>query len=430
MKRMQHWLYAGLLPAVLSAGVSAQTTVFEETFSGGLGSFTGSGRVSISSGAARMNGGSSDGQITSSSIYIDNLDQVSVSFDRSTSGLDSGEVGRASYSLDGGAFVELEALRNASGRVTYNLPSTGTQLRLRFAVDASSYFESYSVDNVVVTASDGGTGGGGGGGGEPGCSTGDLSPGSYKESITVGGQRREFIVNVPNSYTGDEAVPLLLDFHPLSADADYQFNNSGTRSLAEIEGFISVYPDGIDNAWNIGPCCTESRSVDDLGFARAVIDKMQEDACIDDKRIYATGYSNGGGMAYKLACDAADKIAAVAPAAFDLIEEMSCNPSRPIAVYSSRGRFDFIVPYDGGESTPPTGYRLDPIHFLGAEGTFEAWSDINQCVGSPQSIGNSCEAYQNCAGDSEVVLCTERFGGHSAWDATDSWEFLKDQRLP
>ncbi len=279
--------------------------------------------------------------------------------------------------------------------------------------------------------------GGGGGGNNPdptppgaACDSNQLSPGTTTRTITIDGQRREYILHVPRSYTGQNEVPLLLDFHALSSGADYQSRNSGTADVANNEGFIVAYPQGIDNAWNIGPCCTESRRVDDIGFARQLVDTISAQACIDEKRVYATGYSNGGGMSYKLACDAADKFAAVAPAAFDMIEELDCRPERPVSVFASRGQRDFIVPFEGGRSTPPTRYRLDPIHFLGAEGSFERWGELNSCSGQPQSIGNSCESYNNCAGGTEVVLCTSRLGGHRAWDAEQSWNFLKNHTLP
>lgn len=265
---------------------------------------------------------------------------------------------------------------------------------------------------------------------DPACVGKTLGAGETTRTIQVGGLNRSYILRVPGSYDGTTPVPLLLDFHALLTSASYQRNNSGTLDVAEAEGFIVAYPQGIDNAWNIGPCCTRSRTVDDTGFARAIVEQVKAEACIDEKRVYATGYSNGGGMAYTLACKAADVFAAVAPAAFDLIEEVSCTPSRPVSVFSARGRLDSIVPYEGGRSTPPTGYPLDPIHFLGAEGTFDKWAQINGCSGSPVSQGLSCDAYTNCAGGTEVVLCTSRFGGHSPWDAEASWEYLKDHQLP
>ncbi len=262
------------------------------------------------------------------------------------------------------------------------------------------------------------------------CDTNQLTPGETNRTINVDGVRREYILYVPDNYSGNNDVPLLLDFHPLSSSSDYQRNNSGTAEVADNEGFIVAYPQGIDNTWNFGPCCTESRDVDDVAFARAVVDSLSGEACVDEKRVYATGYSNGGGMSYKLACDAADTFAAVAPAAFDMVEGVACNPSRPVPVFSARGRFDFIVPYSGGESRPPTSYPLEPITFLGAEGSFEKWGELNNCSGEPTDISSSCKAYTDCEADSEVVLCTANFGSHSAWDAEQSWDFLKDHSLP
>src|SRR5689334_22069331 len=105
-------------------------------------------------------------------------------------------------------------------------------------------------------------------------------------------------------------------------------DGSGYRELSDSEGFIVAWPIGIDQAWNIGPCCTRSRDVDDLGLALQLVDKIKGQGCIDPKRVYATGFSMGGGMSHFLACNAADVFAAVVPAAFDLLEpdEEPCMP--------------------------------------------------------------------------------------------------------
>jgi polyhydroxybutyrate depolymerase len=279
----------------------------------------------------------------------------------------------------------------------------------------------------------GGTAGAGAGGsGElPTCpATSTVAPGDHNASIEVGGMSRDYIVHVPPGYTGDTPVPLLLDLHPLGSSGQYQRRSSGYAAVADREGFIVVYPDGIDGAWNIGPCCTRSRDVDDLGLALALVEKMKAEACIDPKRVYAAGYSMGGGMSHFLACKAADVFAAVAPAAFDLIEEIDCRPARPITVISSRGTTDFIVPYSGGASTPPTAYPLDPIHFLGAVGTFEKWAELNQCTGSPQAADGGCQTYTQCAAGVEVTLCTAQGGGHVTGDPDVGWAMLKKHPLP
>lgn len=419
--------------SIMSMSMNALAdTIYSTNFAQGLGIFTDSGRVTTGSYGVRLRGGA-DSVIVSDVIDVSGADNIALQYSRSTSGLDTGEAATASYSLDGYNYVVIESTRSVSGATSINIPASNN-LYLKFELDASSYFETYEIASITVTGDidGGGNGGGNGGAGSnPGACNDNLNPGLSLRTVNVNGVNRQYYLNIPQSYDATE-TPLLLDFHPLMTDAEYERDNSGTRELSEQENFIVAFPDGIDGAWNIGPCCTESRQVDDIGFARAIVADIKANACVDDKRVYAMGYSNGGGMSYHLACNATDLVAAVAPAAFDLVEEMSCNPSRPISVYSFRGRYDFIVPYSGGASNPPTSYDLDTIHFLGAEGTFEAWSDYNSCAGSATSSGypSSCEGYNNCAGGTEVVLCTERFGSHSGWDAEDAWNFLKTKTLP
>lgn len=258
-----------------------------------------------------------------------------------------------------------------------------------------------------------------------------VEAGDTNATITVGGTERSYIVHVPRNYTGDKPVPLVLDFHPmLFGTAASQRRSSGYAELADEEGFIVAYADGIDNAWNLGPCCTRSREVDDFGLALAMVEKISSEACIDPKRVYAAGFSNGGGLSHYLACKSADVFAAVAPAAFDLIEEVECEPSRPISVVIFRGTSDLIVPYAGGASTPPTPYPLDPIHFLGAEGSFKEWASVNGCTGEPTEDENGCQVYEECEGEAEVTLCTARGGGHVTGDAEVAWSKLKNYTLP
>jgi len=192
-----------------------------------------------------------------------------------------------------------------------------------------------------------------------------------------------------------------------------------------------VFPNGIDNAWNVGPCCTTSRTVDDVGFARAMVERIKSQACIDPKRIYSVGFSMGGGMSHHLACNAADVFAAVAPAAFDLLteNEQPCHPARPITEIAFRGTADPIVPYAGGASNPPNGLPVT-IHFLGADGTFQKWAMLDGCTGSPADSGNGCRTYSQCRAGVEVTLCTKQGGGHETGNAELAWQTLKRHSLP
>jgi polyhydroxybutyrate depolymerase len=138
----------------------------------------------------------------------------------------------------------------------------------------------------------------------------------------------------------------------------------------------------------------------------------------------------GGGMAYTIACHAADMFAAVAPAAFDLLQENvgDCLPPRPITVISFRGSADNLVPYDGGPSAVVPGM---PVTFLGAQGTFRTWANIDGCTGSPTAPdSNGCSTYSNCQGGVEVVLCTRQNGGQEPANAAVAWPVLERHPLP
>jgi polyhydroxybutyrate depolymerase len=242
---------------------------------------------------------------------------------------------------------------------------------------------------------------------------------------------RNYVLHVPQSYTGAGPVPLVMDWHGLLTNPSFEQLNSGYEAKSDKEGFLLVWPEGIDTAWNVGPCCTTSRDVDDVAFARALVAKLRSELCIDPKRVYSVGYSMGGGMSYKLACDAADLVAAIAPSAFQLMveEEWPCKPSRPITVIAFNGTEDNIVPFMGGESVPPNGLNV-VNHFLGAENTFQKWSMLNGCSGAPVDDANGCKTYNNCQAGTEVTACITQGGGHDTGDPDIGWDTLKRFTLP
>ncbi len=243
--------------------------------------------------------------------------------------------------------------------------------------------------------------------------------------VDVGGTMRSYVLHVPASYTGDTAVPLVLDFHGLGGSGSQQQGSSGFQAVSDREGFLVAFPDGIDNAWNIGPCCTNSRDVDDLGFAKAMVESIAADGCVDLERVYSTGFSMGGGMSHFLACNAADVFAAVFPAAFDLITDIDpdCTPARPISVLSWRGEGDTVVPFGGG---PGSSGR---VTFLGAEQSRDRWAEINGCTGTPTADGN-CTTYEQCTDGVQVGLCAIPGGSHAPGDAEVGWAFLSQFSLP
>lgn len=251
---------------------------------------------------------------------------------------------------------------------------------------------------------------------------------TVKLSVKGSSGQREFIMHVPSAYKGDKAVPLVIDYHPIGGSGSGQMGSTTYKKLTDPEGVISLYPQGTTKTmgpgWNVGPCCSND---DDLEFTREMIKYVKEKACIDPQRIYATGFSMGGGMSNHVACMMSDVFAAVAPAAMDLNKTNSaqCTKARPISVINFRGTADNVCRYGGGDS----GFN-DGLNFLGAEGTFKYWADADGCTGSPTTNKDGCQEYSNCKDGVKVVLCTKQGGGHEQGNGSIGWPFLKQFTLP
>jgi polyhydroxybutyrate depolymerase len=264
------------------------------------------------------------------------------------------------------------------------------------------------------------------------CPSPALPPDDTMETVQVGGVSRSYVLHVPSTYAGNTPVPLVVDFHALNGSAAQQSANSAYPDVTDAEGAVMAFPMGLAGpsgaAWNVGPCCVAN--ADDVAFAKALVAEVSTMACIDPKRIYATGFSMGGGMAHYVACHAADVFAAVAPSAFDLLQEnvADCLPLRPITVIAFRGAADPLVPYDGGPSAVVPGM---PVTFLGAQATFQKWAEIDGCTGSPSAPDdNGCSTYSSCQGGVEVVLCPRQDSGQDSENASIAWRVLKRHPLP
>jgi polyhydroxybutyrate depolymerase len=255
----------------------------------------------------------------------------------------------------------------------------------------------------------------------------------------VDGMMRSFLLHIPPSYTGTSPLPVVIDYHALGGTGSSQKGLSGWAELADREGFIVVWPDGVGNSWNVGRCCStaQSQNVDDVAFTKAIVSTLEQEACIDTKRVYASGCSNGGGMAFRVACDAADVITAVAPVDFDCVTGSSadpscgsCAPARPVAEIQFRGTNDTAVPYGGGSGPRGT-------EFPGAEQNFSDWAGINQCTGAAAELpeNSACQAYGMCAGGVQTVLCTVQNGSHcgsyqSFGIIELAWELFQREAIP
>jgi len=269
-------------------------------------------------------------------------------------------------------------------------------------------------------------------GGNAQCpSNSTLKAGDNKATLQYGGRSRSYVVYVPSSVKSGTAVALVFDFHGHGGSSTQEESSSGWKKKADQEGFVVVYPDGVDTSWNVGNCCglAMSENVDDVGFTRAMLEAVSKAACIDAKRVYATGMSNGAGFTHRLGCQAADVIAAIAAASADLVTD-PCTPARPISVLSVRGLSDTLVAYAGG-NTGSTGW-YDP----GAKKSLDLWKQIDRCTGAAVTSHTYCESYTSCAAGVEITLCSLPNTGHDTYNNAVSlnvpdvaWEMFQRQPM-
>lgn len=249
------------------------------------------------------------------------------------------------------------------------------------------------------------------------CPAGTLPPGRYNDvTLEHGGQSRSYDLYVPESVDVTQPATLVLNFHGLLGNPSQQAMFSQYDAAAATAGVIVAYPAGTSSSWNTGLCCggAQSAGVDDVGFARTVVQHVGIGSCIDPSRVFAIGMSNGGHMAHRLACEAADVFAGVASVA-GVLTMLECNPSRPISVQQFHGTADNIVSYDG----------IGP-GFPGAEDMMEGWAARNGCAPVPnithQQGDSTCETWTACNDGVEVTLCTVEGGGH-CWPGNESCTF-------
>jgi polyhydroxybutyrate depolymerase len=209
---------------------------------------------------------------------------------------------------------------------------------------------------------------------------------------------------------------------------------SGWASLGDREGFLTVFPDGVDGYWNVDDkCCgTAGKSqIDDIGFVKAIVEKLRAEICIDAKRIYASGFSNGGGFTHRVGCDAADVFAAIAPMSTDL-RTQPCKAARPISMIETRGMADSLEPYEGGLVGPAGGQYV----LVGAKESLRLWAEINKCTDTPTEIEKYCEGHSKCGDGVETDLCSLPNVDHSPYNnslgfnvAATAWKVFQRQPM-
>ena len=183
-------------------------------------------------------------------------------------------------------------------------------------------------------------------------------------TVASGGRTRRALVHAPPAANGAARVPLVIALHGHGGTAARMRRRSGWNAAADARGFIVAYAEGASwrnipwRSWNAGACCGYSREtgVDDIAYLRNLLDALIAEYPVDPARVYVTGISNGGMMAYRAACELSDRIAAIAVVAGAMSAPV-CEPAAPVAVLIIHGTADRRVPYAGGRAANG---RVDP----------------------------------------------------------------------
>lgn len=230
-------------------------------------------------------------------------------------------------------------------------------------------------------------------------------------TMSVGGTLRSALVHVPPAASSGAPLPLVLAFHGAGSSGPAMQAYSGLTPVADHHGFIVVYPSAVHKFWQLNG--TGPRGDDDVTFARALLDDLDRELCVDDSRVYATGVSNGGGFTARLGCEMSDRLAAIAPVAGGFYSALPpCHPDRPLSVLEIHGTADISVPYYG---EPPDG-RDSVASFL------SLWDQLDGCPSPRPTLAHLTRravlvSYGGCAAGTTVEH-VKLIGGPHIWPGT------------
>jgi polyhydroxybutyrate depolymerase len=271
--------------------------------------------------------------------------------------------------------------------------------------------------------------------GPRGSGPGDWGPGDYPPSIMdqtyldiagVAGQgmnTRQYKVHVPPGYDPQKPTPLVFCIHGLAQNAVmFCVAGAAMHEKSDKAGFIMVMPNGFQNSWNAGTCCggASTSKLDDVALFRAILAEVAKHVNVDYRRVYATGLSNGAYMSYRLACDAPDLFAAVAPAAGavgkndigggtnPMSDFTTCAPASRVSVLDMHGTADGLIAY----SLQAPSLAI----FAKANG---CGTSTAPAAAPPSGGDTTCLSYTGCADDSEVIGCSIMGGGHCWFGSPD-----------
>ena len=279
----------------------------------------------------------------------------------------------------------------------------------------------------------------------------------FSETMTVDGKARTYTLNLPPNYYSGTDFSLVIALHGGGGDAVQFESTSKLTNKANAAQFIVVYPEGVKStgvlgarSWNAGGCCdyAADNNIDDVNFILQLIYKLLAGYKINPKKVYATGHSNGGMLAYRLACEIPDKIAAIAANSCTMVVTQACNPSRPVPVLHMHSVLDTKVPYQGGQGV---GLGISGVYLPSLDFVLNAWSLNNTCATTAQVLiknsGYTFTKWSDCSNNVTIQYYLTKDGGHG-WpgglpggpnsdtpsaviNANDLlWDFFQQYQLP
>ncbi|MGH3559140.1 MAG: alpha/beta hydrolase family esterase [Mycobacterium sp.] len=245
--------------------------------------------------------------------------------------------------------------------------------------------------------------------------------GTSMHTISVGGLERTYRLYEPKGLPS--SAPLVVMLHGgfgsgVQAEKAYNWDE-----LADSSKFVVAYPDGLSRAWNVngGGCCGRPahEGIDDVAFIMAAIGDIGGNVGIDPSRVYATGISNGGIMAYTLACNTV-VFAAIGPDSATQLD--SCRSPHPTSVMEIHGTADRLIRYDGGPGAGVAHINGPPAPKLNA-----FWRNVDHCdAPAVTTSGPVTTSTAGCAEGRSVVLVTVDGGSHQwpSFATQKLWQFF------
>jgi polyhydroxybutyrate depolymerase len=284
---------------------------------------------------------------------------------------------------------------------------------------------------AAACSSSPGTGGAGGTTGSTQASTTTTGSGGSGGMPPIGGDRPVEVTGPSDAMPG-EKLPLIILLHGYGVSGLVEDLYMGLGALAESKRFFFLHPTGtVDKSgsyfWNATDACCDfdGTHVDDSAYIAGLVDQMVASYPVDPKRVYLVGHSNGGFMSYRMACDHADKIAAMVSLAGAMwMDPSKCQPSGPVHVLQIHGTADDEVLYDGAAAGPGPSNMAYPS----AETTVEDWVALDHCNATPDTSAAPLDLEEKLPGAETTVKRWEK--GCQAGGSAELWSMQGGSHIP